>query len=599
MTAGLAAAIVVASVMIVGPVPAAGATFRDVTPGSTHADAIVALADRGITTGCGGGRFCPREPVTRAQMASFLTRALDLRAPGPPAFLDVAAGTTHGAAIAALADAGITTGCGNGRFCPGDPVTRDQMASFVVRGLDLPAATGHHFVDVAVGSTHADAVNALAEEGITAGCTADRYCPRDAVTREQMASFLSRGLGLVPNPGRGPRVPKPSPEPTPSPEPSPTTSPEPSPPEGGEPVPNGALLAFVREPISGCTAPCNQETAIWAVPAAGGDATSITAPANAYDRHPRWAPDGGALAFVRTPRGRSTGEIYAVDVEAGTFSAPRRVTSTEDAHGGAGCHGQTMAPAWSPDSTRLAVTCAAHTRHDAPSTVYVVGADGTGQFSVSGPTGTADAQPDWAPSGSTLAFARTDLTRGVGAPGRVSIWRAEIGAATVSGVNPVANGSEAANHPRWSPAGDAILYVATDEVTFRPRLRMVSATGGNPTTLYTPPSDEAVQLYAATWSPEGSRVALPVGDGLRSSVLHVIDVASGVSLSRSSTDVLAFAPDWAADGGRLVYDAVTPSASGSQAHALVVSDLDGQTAPIVAGSDSYAFDARWYPERTS
>jgi hypothetical protein len=90
----------------------------------------------GITTGCDDGRFCPAEQVTRAQMASTLRRALRL-ADGPPRFSDVDVRHAHAGAIWAIAAAGITTGCAPDRFCPDATVDRGQMASFLVRALDL------------------------------------------------------------------------------------------------------------------------------------------------------------------------------------------------------------------------------------------------------------------------------------------------------------------------------------------------------------------------------------------------------------------------------------------------------------------------------
>ena len=100
---------------------------------------MAALARAGITTGCnpGGGntRFCPDDAVTRGQMAAFLTRALDLPK-GNGTFADTR-GHVFEHPIAALAEAGITRGCnpgsGNTRFCPDEPVTRAQMAAFLAR----------------------------------------------------------------------------------------------------------------------------------------------------------------------------------------------------------------------------------------------------------------------------------------------------------------------------------------------------------------------------------------------------------------------------------------------------------------------------------
>jgi hypothetical protein len=131
-------------------------------------------------------------------MASFLVRALGLPA-GSGSFVDTA-DSVHEANIGALAAAGITAGCNppaNDRFCPEESVTRAQMATFLVRALGLPAAASS-FVDTA-GLVHEGNIGALAAAGITQGCNPpanDRFCPGQAVTREQMATFLTRALYL-------------------------------------------------------------------------------------------------------------------------------------------------------------------------------------------------------------------------------------------------------------------------------------------------------------------------------------------------------------------------------------------------------------------
>jgi hypothetical protein len=181
------------------PPPAPAPTFSDVAPGSTHARAIGILAQREVTLGCGGTRFCPDQPVTRDQMATFLGRALELR-PGSttPPFLDVSAGSTHARYIDAVRRENITLGCGDGkRYCPRDVVARDQMASFLQRALKYePGSSSPPFRDVRAGSTHARAIDALRREEVTTGCsTPGSYCPGAAVTRAQMATFLVRALG--------------------------------------------------------------------------------------------------------------------------------------------------------------------------------------------------------------------------------------------------------------------------------------------------------------------------------------------------------------------------------------------------------------------
>jgi hypothetical protein len=125
-------------------------------------------------------------------MATFLTRALDLPSTSHDYFRDDE-GSSHEASINRLAAAGITNGCTSDRFCPGGLVTRAQMASFLARALDLPSTSEDHFRDDE-GLSHEAAINRLAESGITSGCAADRFCPGGIVTRGQMAAFLRRGL---------------------------------------------------------------------------------------------------------------------------------------------------------------------------------------------------------------------------------------------------------------------------------------------------------------------------------------------------------------------------------------------------------------------
>jgi spore germination protein YaaH len=165
--------------------------FTDIAE-SAFIEDITWLLEHGITNGCGDGRFCPTESVTRAQMASFIARALSLPAATINYFPDDA-GTIFEADINRLAAAGITNGCGNGLYCPNSAVTRDQMASFIARALSLPAATADYFSDDA-GSLHEPDINRMAAAGITNGCGGGVYCPTQVVTREQMAAFLHRAL---------------------------------------------------------------------------------------------------------------------------------------------------------------------------------------------------------------------------------------------------------------------------------------------------------------------------------------------------------------------------------------------------------------------
>ncbi len=148
------------------------------------------LYQTGITAGCEPTRFCPKGKVTRAQMAMFLDRALDLPA-ATVDYFDDDDGKTGEASINALAKSKITSGCGPRRFCPTASVTRAQMAMFLDRALALPNATTDYFDDDDR-KTGEGSINALAKSAITGGCGPRRYCPTSSVTREQMAAFLYR-----------------------------------------------------------------------------------------------------------------------------------------------------------------------------------------------------------------------------------------------------------------------------------------------------------------------------------------------------------------------------------------------------------------------
>jgi hypothetical protein len=171
-------------------------TFPDVRPGP-HAAAIAALGGARISEGRADGRFVPDAPVTRGQMASFLVRALDLPpASGRSSFSDTE-GSVHRRAIDALAAAGIASGYRDGTFRPGLPVSRAQMASFLARGYGHPRLDGPVFSDVRGGGAHDDAIGAIAFRGIAAGYGDGTFRPGGPVTRAQMASFLTRAGELL------------------------------------------------------------------------------------------------------------------------------------------------------------------------------------------------------------------------------------------------------------------------------------------------------------------------------------------------------------------------------------------------------------------
>lgn len=190
-----------------------GGTFVD-DDGNQHEPSIEAIAAVGVTKGCNppaNDRYCPGQSVTRAQMASFFVRAYGI----PPSNVDRFSdddGNVHEASINAIAAAGVTLGCNppaNTSYCPDQTVSRAQMASFMARVLKLPVPGTNYFGDDS-GSVHEGNINAIAARGIAVPCGPGNYCPNSPVLRDVMATMLARSLQLTPVP------PPPNPSPPPA-----------------------------------------------------------------------------------------------------------------------------------------------------------------------------------------------------------------------------------------------------------------------------------------------------------------------------------------------------------------------------------------------
>ena len=184
-----------------------GPIFEDV--GSTYwaRASIERLYRAGITSGCSAVplRYCPEAAVTRAQMSIFIERGMHGATFTPPTnvlitFTDT---QTHWARywIQAFSADGITGGCGSGIFCPENPVSRAQMAVFLLRAKHgaayiPPAASGTVFNDVPKTHWAAAWIEQLAVEGVTSGCGTGLFCPEAAVNRAQMAVFLVKTFAI-------------------------------------------------------------------------------------------------------------------------------------------------------------------------------------------------------------------------------------------------------------------------------------------------------------------------------------------------------------------------------------------------------------------
>jgi hypothetical protein len=182
------------------------ADFLDVPHAQQFHDFVVTVVANGVAAGIGGGNFGVANPTLRQQMAVFLLKGEHGVCYTPPtctgSFMDVPCPSEFANWIEALSREGITGGCGGGKYCPQDPVLRDQMAVFLLKAEHgssyVPPACAGVFADVSCPSLFADWVEQLYAEGVTGGCgTAPLiYCPLNPVTRGQMAVFLTKTIHL-------------------------------------------------------------------------------------------------------------------------------------------------------------------------------------------------------------------------------------------------------------------------------------------------------------------------------------------------------------------------------------------------------------------
>lgn len=181
--------------------------FADV-PGTHWArEWIERLYASGLTGGCAVNplRYCPEVSITRAEIAVFLERAVHGVNFMPPTDVPITFGDTAGHWarywIEALVADGFSSGCGNGNFCPNTPLPRDQMAVLLLyakhgTSYSPPPASGALFDDVPASHWAAAWIEQLANEGITGGCGPSAYCPRELVSRAQMAVFLVAAFSI-------------------------------------------------------------------------------------------------------------------------------------------------------------------------------------------------------------------------------------------------------------------------------------------------------------------------------------------------------------------------------------------------------------------
>ena len=178
--------------------------FADVNPPDYYFDFANLIYTSGITAGCLADprEYCPSDTITRGETAVFLVTSVEggnnFTYTTTPYFTDVPPSDPFFKFIQKLRELGITIGCSATEFCPGDPVTRAEMAAFIIRAryetTPYTYPSNPYFTDVPASYLFFPFIQKMAQSGITAGCALNLYCPDSTLTRGQMAVFIVTGL---------------------------------------------------------------------------------------------------------------------------------------------------------------------------------------------------------------------------------------------------------------------------------------------------------------------------------------------------------------------------------------------------------------------
>ena len=174
--------------------------FCDVEPGKFYYDPMLWALRNGITNGSSQTRFSPAENCTRAQVVTFLWRAMGKPEPvgTDHPFTDVADGSFYYQAVLWAVENGITRGTSATKFSPNEACNRGQVVTFLHRAMGTPESveTVHPFVDVAEGKFYYQATLWAVEQKITVGTDKTHFSPNEICTRGQTVTFLYRLLGF-------------------------------------------------------------------------------------------------------------------------------------------------------------------------------------------------------------------------------------------------------------------------------------------------------------------------------------------------------------------------------------------------------------------
>ena len=170
--------------------------FTDVKESSFYYNSVLWAVENRITTGTSVTTFSPNEFCTRAQVVTFLWRAAGYPEPTTAKcpFADVEPDDYFYKAVLWAVENGITSGATKTAFEPSAKCTRAQIVTFLHRaiGSPKPASTENPFRDLPSGEYYSEAVLWAVENGITNGTSPNTFSPKAYCSRAQVVTFLYR-----------------------------------------------------------------------------------------------------------------------------------------------------------------------------------------------------------------------------------------------------------------------------------------------------------------------------------------------------------------------------------------------------------------------
>ncbi|MFP4440865.1 MAG: LpqB family beta-propeller domain-containing protein [Chloroflexaceae bacterium] len=287
----------------------------------------------------------------------------------------------------------------------------------------------------------------------------------------------------------------------------------------------------------------------------------MSAVGSANNMAPAWSPDGTRIAFVSERTG--TREIYVANADG---SRPQRLTydNIDDSN-----------PVWSPSSRRIAF----ETVRDGESEIYISNADGSAPDRPAGPPYLQHSHsPAWSPDGRRIAFVSAQ-------DGNQEIYVVNAGGYG-SDLQRLTDNAAAEDSPVWSPDGTRIAFVSAQDDT--QEIYAINADGSNLQRL----TDNAAGIWNPVWSPDGTRIAFEtMRDGNQE--IYVIN-ADGSNLQRlTHNDAQDWSPAWSPVSMRIAF---VSNRNGTQE--IYVMDADGSNLQRLTFDEAEDAAPTWSPDGT-